>query len=226
MADMSKIYELARKFNLSNIANGAVDLKIEKEMSNLDYLEYVLSAEYELRTLTVRARREKESKLPNKEFMKSHVNSGIAWQIEQLEELRWLEEAENILLVGKCDSGKTSLASHLGRKALDAGAKVAYMPISKFIETVEKKDSYHSAEKHFQFLCRSSLIILDDVMYVRIPDNKMAKVYHALNFLNESRSIMIITNRELSQWAEGSEDPHLINTLLARLQAGSQTIRL
>ena len=52
------------------------------------------------------------------------------------------------------------------------------------------------------------------------------KIYHALTFLNEERSLIIVTNRELSAWAEGAEDEHMVNTLVSRLAAGSQIIRL
>ena len=117
MTDISKIVEIARVLNLQNIAHGFVELEDRPELSNLDYLYWVLSQELEMRQEHAIARREKESKLPHKEFLKSRVNEGIAWQIDRLESLQWIDEFQNLIIIGECDTGKTSLASHLGRRA-------------------------------------------------------------------------------------------------------------
>ena len=54
--------------------------------------------------------------------------------------------------------------------------------------------------------------------------DELPRLYYALNFLNETRSLVIITNRELSSWSEGAMDGHMVETLVARLTAGSQII--
>ena len=47
-----------------------------------------------------------------------------------------------------------------------------------------------------------------------------------INFLKEERSIIYITNRELSEWPQVAEDKHLMETLTQKLTSGSQLIRL
>lgn len=226
MADISKIIELARKLNLQNIAHGYIELEEKPDMNNLDYLSLILSQEVEMREEKAFVKREKESKLPYREFIKAKVNDGIAWQIDRLETLQWLEDTQNLIIIGKCDTGKTSLASHLGRKALENGERVSYVKISRLLEILDRKDRVDKFARLFRQLTQSSLVIIDDMMYTRIPDDELPRLYYALNFLNETRSIVIITNRELSTWAEGTEDGHMVETLIARLTAGSQIIRL
>ena len=68
-----------------------------------DYLYWVLSQEIEMRQEAAMAKREKESKLPYKEFLKSRVNEGIAWQIDRLESLQWIDEFQNLIIIGECD---------------------------------------------------------------------------------------------------------------------------
>ena len=226
MADISKIIELARKLNLQNIAHGYIELEEKPDMNNLEYLSLILSQEVEMREEKAFVKREKESKLPYREFIKAKVNDGIAWQIDRLETLQWLEDTQNLIIIGKCDTGKTSLASHLGRKALENGERVSYVKISRLLEILDRKDRVDKFARLFRRLTQSSLVIIDDMMYTRIPDEELPRLYYALNFLNETRSIVIITNRELSTWAEGTEDGHMMETLIARLTAGSQIIRL
>ena len=207
MTDISKIVEAARILNLQNIAHGYIELEDKPELSNLDYLYWVLSQEIEMRQEAAMAKREKESKLPYKEFLKSRVNEGIAWQIDRLESLQWIDEFQNLIIIGECDKGKTSLASHLGRRALEAGEKVSY-----------RSDRH---QRQFRYITQPSVVIIDDMMYARIPDEHLPKLYHALTFLNETRSLIVITNRELSTWSNGAEDTHMVETLVSRLTAGS-----
>lgn len=226
MADINDVLEVARRLNLQSIAHGHVELEEKKDMSNLDYLHFILSQELEIREAKSFTRRERESKLPYRDFLKSRVNSGIAWQIEKLEEMQWLDEAQNLIIIGNCDTGKTSLASYLGRKALEKGEKVLYLNIAKFIDILRRKDKNDRVAKTFHYITTSSLIIIDDMMYSRIPDEDLPRLYQAITFLNETRSLIIITNRELSTWANGAEDEHMVNTLVSRLTSGSQILRL
>ena len=72
----------------------------------------------------------------------------------------------------------------------------------------------------------SSLIIIDDMMYAGISDEDLMLFYHAIILLNETRSIVIVTNRELSEWKQGRNDLHLMTTLIERLTPNSQLIRI
>ena len=49
MANLIELYEKARLLNLQNLAHGKIDLNRET-VSNIDYLDYILSVELELRS--------------------------------------------------------------------------------------------------------------------------------------------------------------------------------
>ena len=225
MASIGEIKELARQLGLYNIAKGYVDLADEK-LSNLDYIATVLQGELQMREQTALVKREKTSRLPHKVFIKEKVGSGTAWQIEQLETLDWIDEEQNLVIIGKCGSGKTSLAAHLGKLALESGEKVAYATISDFIYTVLHKDETNKQRDRFKYFQSCSLIILDEVMYTRLTPEDLTVFYQYIMLLSETRSIVCITNRELSAWADGAYDRHLMQTLVDRITNGAQVIRL
>lgn len=118
MADLIELYEKARLLNLQNLAHGKIDLNREA-VSNLDYLDYVFSTELELRRQAAIQRNKNASRLPQRVFDPSRLKPGIAWQVEQLDTLQWIEEEQNIILIGRCDTGKTTLAAHIGQMALE-----------------------------------------------------------------------------------------------------------
>ena len=225
MTSITEIQELARTLNLQNIAKGIIDLSQDKE-SNLAYLKDVLQKEVDKREEFAVLRREKAGRLPKKEFVTTNINSGITWQIERLEELEWIEKDQNLILIGKCGCGKTSLAAHLGRKALEAGIKVSYNTFDDFLYIINNKDTSDKQMRRFRYFTASSLIIIDDMMYTGVRNEDLVKFYHSIMLLNETRSIIFITNRELSSWVEAAEDRHLMQTLIDRITVNSQIIRL
>ena len=50
--------------------------------------------------------------------------------------------------------------------------------------------------------------------------------YKAVNFLFETHSLVIVTNRKLSGWKDMGADMHLAETLRKRLMANAQLIHL
>ena len=94
------------------------------------------------------------------------------------------------------------------------------------VYTLGTKDFIHNQMKKYKYWLSCSMIIIDDMMYAGITDEELMTFYHAIMLLNETRSIVIITNRELSAWGQGGNDGHLMQTLIERLSSNSQQIRL
>ena len=72
----------------------------------------------------------------------------------------------------------------------------------------------------------SDLIIIDELFYTDYTREELHLLYRGLMFLNETRSIIFVTNREVSSWTDASEDRHLMQTLTDRILSGSQILRL
>src|SRR5690554_1096250 len=223
MADITEIRELAKKLDLWNIARGYIDLNDEK-LSNLDYLQMILQKELEIRARQKQIKLRRASKLPNKVFDASNLNKGLEWQIKQLSHLTWLNEEQKVILLGKCGTGKTSLAVHLGETAIDNGHKTYYVTIDLFIYIVQNIDINCTPDATFSYMLACDLIIIDDVFYLHPARSELQAFYRAITFLNETRSIIFITNREISAWLDAVEDKHLCQTLLDRITADRKSV--
>ena len=128
MADLIELYEKARLLNLQNLAHGKIELN-QETVSNIDYLDHILSQELELRRQAAIKRHTNGSRLPKKDFDPTRLKPGIAWQVEQLENMQWIDEGQNLVIIGKCDTGKTTLAAHIGQIALRKKEAVYYCNI-------------------------------------------------------------------------------------------------
>lgn len=219
MADAKEIQELAKILNLQNIANGTIDLN-DETISNKDYLYKILLEEVNIRKANKLKDFKKASRLKQLIFDETRITDGLKWQLSKLKEFDFALKRQNIFIVGDCSTGKTSLASTLGMNALEKGAKVIYIALDDLLAESKIK------KKVWNNILNADLVIIDDVFYITPTEEELILIYKIMMFLQETRSIIIVTNRPLSSWKEMKVDSHLMETLQKRLIQNAQIISL
>lgn len=219
MANAKEIQELAKILNLQNIANGTIDLN-QETISNKEYLYQILLEEVNIRSVNRLKEAKKVSRLKQMIFDETKITDGLKWQLSKIKEIDFANKKQNIFIIGECSTGKTSLASNIGMDALDRGAKVVYLTLDELLtEAKLKKGIWNN-------ILNSDVLILDDVFYLSPTDEELIEIYKLLMFLQETRSIILITNRTLNSWKNMKVDTHLIETLAKRLLQDAQIITL
>jgi len=219
MADAKEIQELAKILNLQNIANGTIDLN-QETISNKEYLYQILLEEVNIRSVNRLKEAKKVSRLKQMIFDETKITDGLKWQLSKIKEIDFANIKQNIFIIGECSTGKTSLASNIGMDALDRGAKVVYLTLDELLaEAKLKKGIWNN-------ILNSDVLILDDMFYLSPTDEELIEIYKLLMFLQETRSIILITNRTLNSWKNMKVDTHLIETLAKRLLQDAQIITL
>lgn len=72
----------------------------------------------------------------------------------------------------------------------------------------------------------ADMVIVDDMFYLTPSEEELIRVYKLLMFLQETRSIILVTNRPLSSWKNMNIDTHIVETLAKRLMQDAQIISL
>ena len=219
MAEVSEIRELARKLNLMNIANGVIDIDNEI-ISNKEYLYKILEQEVNIRYQNKIKELKNDSHLPNKKFDHSKITKGLDWQLDRIKQFDFKNNNQNIIIVGECSSGKTALASEIGNAMILKEAKVKYVTMDNLLFIKKAKP------RQWNMILKSDAIIIDEVFYITPTYEELLETYRTLIFLSETRSIVLITNRNLSEWKDMKVDVHLVETLKARLMSDAQLIHL
>ena len=219
MADAKEIQELAKILNLQNIANGTIDLN-QETISNKEYLYQILLEEVNIRSVNRLKEAKKVSRLKQMIFDETKITDGLKWQLSKIKEIDFANKKQNIFIIGECSTGKTSLASNIGMDALDRGAKVVYLTLDELLNEAKLKKGI------WNNILNSDVLILDDVFYLSPTDEELIEIYKLLMFLQETRSIILITNRTLNSWKNMKVDTHLIETLAKRLLQDAQIITL
>ena len=219
MATVTEIRDLARILGLWNIAKGNIDIT-DETVSNMDYICNIFLAEIEMRGAKKKETLRKESHLPDKAFDKSKITQGLKWQLQKIEQFNFKEQIQDFVIVGDCGTGKTSLATEIGGYAIDKGASVQYITIEDLFPVIKNQTS------RWNKILKSDMIIIDDVFYIAPTEEELVTFYRTIVFLSETHSIVIVTNRQMSEWTKMGVDKHLSETLRKRLMANAQLMHL
>ncbi len=219
MAEIFDVMMMAKELGLTHIANGEVDLTDER-ISNLDYLHSVFKQELEVRQREKAKRYTKRSRLPERHYDYNYISSGLQWQLDRIKNFDFKTEHQNIIIIGKCCRGKTSLAVDISLNAIQKGAMVVYVTFEELIKCFSKKSH------PWRYLVESDLVVIDELFYTTPTDEELMLFYKAIAKLGNERSLILISNRDLPLWNEMKADRHVIETLSARLSHNSQMIYL
>ena len=153
-------------------------------------------------------------------FDESRITAGLRWQLEEIRKIDFQNTTQNIIIVGDCATGKTSLATRIAKEAIQNGTTAVY--------TTEEDLTYAARRQksHWNKIMRSDLVVLDELFYLKPTEENMQLLYKTVMFLQETRSFIFVTNRPLSEWDSMGVDPHTASTFRQRISSGAQIIHL
>lgn len=215
-----KIRLMCKKLNLHNIANiPSFDIEFK---THLEYFKYLLDYEINNREAKLKKHNRGASHLPKIKTRIEYKNVN-EWNVERLKTLSWYDNDRNLIIVGKCGKGKTQLACILGEIAIDRGLKVYYFKVDKLIRVIRNADGFKE-QLLLTKLKEMDLIIIDEVLYLPIPEQDIILLYrYVMSFCEVSKFIMI-TNRQLDEWESTIDDKHTMETFVDRLKNNSNII--
>lgn len=207
---------------------------------NVDHLGFLLEmTELELleRERNASARRLKAAKFPSPKTLESFdfksqtsINKSL---VTELMRCTYMDQRENILLVGNPGTGKTHLAIALGMAACARGKKVRFWRTTELItQLMEARDQHVLAKLKLQ-LSKLDLLILDELGYV--PASKLGAelLFDVISQAYERNSMIVTTNLPFERWNEVLGCERLTGATLDRLthrchilEANGQSYRL
>ena len=87
-------------------------------------------------------------------------------RIMALAALDFIDRHEVVHLIGQSGTGKSHLAIALGVEAVRAGRSVYFSPLADILDGLAKADREGRLRKRVRYLCRSQLLIIDEIGYL------------------------------------------------------------
>ncbi len=123
-------------------------------------------------------------------------------RIEELGKLHFLEEKENIIIIGPPGVGKSMIATGIGMKACKAGRSVLFVNAKELVDQLHEEMLASRLPLLLKKLSKIDLLIIDELSYIKMDRERESLFFQIIRQRYETNSLIITTNLPMGRWDE------------------------
>ncbi|MGH2698810.1 MAG: IS21-like element helper ATPase IstB [Actinomycetota bacterium] len=223
-----ELKKLMRRLNLSPLLAPLPErltLARQSHMPHQDFLELAMSDEVERRDRKSALNRARKARLdPAMTLERWDDSTNITYDRAlwaELITLRFIEDANNLLVMGPVGVGKTFMANALGHIACRRRHSVLMVRADQMLKRLKAARLDHSHDEELRKLIRVDLLIIDDFALVKLDQTETQDVYDIVVERHLRASTIVTSNREPGEWLAIMADPLLAQSAIDRFQSAA-----
>ena len=207
-----RIVDLCAAFKLPTVGSEAVPRFREAGHDDaLETLLEVLEMEAEDRQQRRVTRLRRASQLPPgktwQTFDRDRLPPRLQYQLQELAEGHFLNEATNVLAFGLPGTGKTHALCAIGHSLVQAARSVLYMPAYQLAQDLLAAKRDLQLPRALRKLDRFDFLLMDDLGYLPQGSEESQVLFTLMAERYERRSLGITSNLVFSQWDNIFQNP-------------------
>jgi len=193
----------------------------QKKTVALDWVSALFARELDARKERAVSHRLKRAEFPEVTSLEAfnwEFNPSIdRLAIETLATLKFIDNNEIALFLGKPGTGKTHLALAIGVRAVHRGYKVYCSSVKRLSAQITLARSRNTLDVLFKRVLSARLWILDDWGVVSMKSEVAEEVFDLLDRRRHSSALILTSNRDVDEWGSVFPDPILAGAAIDRL---------
>lgn len=231
MSNHAQLKQQLKTLKLSGLLEN-LDLRLlEAQQNQLTYSEFltmIFSDEMETRNMRKLNWLLKNAGLGTEKTIETFdfsFNPSInAAYIRELASCRFIEKGEGIFFIGPTGTGKTHLAKALCHQACRKYFTTAFYPFHQFFNELNKAELKNKLSQLIKKLIKIDLLLIDDFGFKKIDQQSAEYLYAIVDARYAVKSIILTSNRAITDWSAIFPDPLMANAILDRLAHHSHQI--
>jgi DNA replication protein DnaC len=216
--------------------NTLAEQAVREKKTHTGYLEALLTAEIEEREKNTIVSRIKDARLPRvktlEEFDFNQSPLISAAKMRELAAGSYIDQAEPVVLIGDCGTGKTHLLTGLCVAACRQRRRVRFATAAALVNELVEAKQQLQLRRVLARWGRYDLIAIDEVGYVPLAEVGAEFLFQVIAERAERKPVVLTTNLPFSEWTQVIPNARLCKALLDRvtdrahiLETGTESYR-
>lgn len=233
MSPTDELVPVLKKLRLSGVLH-SLDIRLRQavdgELGHVEFLLRLLTDEVERREakqLQLRLSRASFEHARSIEDFDFRFNPKLPKaKILDLCTCTFLATHTNVLLVGPAGVGKSHVAQAIGHRACMAGHRTLYIPAHRMLTSLRASRADGTWDRQLARYTAPDLLIIDDLGLRPLTGDEPMDLYEVIRQRYERGSIIITSNRDVTEWYPLFGDDLLASAAMDRLLHHSHVVTL
>lgn len=215
---------------IESIVDNYLEIAAKDGKTTLEVLDYLIDQEKLTKENTARERKMRLAMFPVhkklEDFDLDFQPSIDQMVISDLASLRFVHNAENLVLLGPPGVGKSHLAIAMGIEAVNAGFRVYFVNAGALVEGLKSANLKGILEKKLKFLAKYDVLIIDEMGYLPFDSEGAHCFFQLVSRRYEKSSMIFTSNKSYGEWGEIFHDHVIAAAILDRILHHCTTVNI